>query len=470
MRLLICIAQAALDGPNDQEGWGACLPRIGATVSAYLEHWRGAFELFGQGQRFLQVANLSKTKAAPDEDENNSTSKLDLALATGNNPTLFDNSGGSGRAFAPAELALMVLTFQCFSPGGRIGVALWDGHETAGKGSSKHAPCLAGGILHALLRAKNLLCTVHKNLMTKHQAEQFFGTGAWGKPVWEAMPQDLAHADAFSNATRTYLGRLAPLARAVRLSDDGRSMIVANGLDYPSYADGCREPAATVVVRQVKGQPKRMVLRASAEKGIWRELYALAVKAVGQNPGGPAALLNISEEEGAFDLWVGGIVANKAKLVDTTESVFHVPKEMLGDASQTVYEKGVRHAEAVGSRLMRAVSVFHQELGDKLDRPEMKARRRQIQAYATAQFWTDIEQSLPSLLEVAAAPGELGLRNEWYKTAWGRAVWTGACTAYERACPQATPRQIRAYALGLDALLNAGSSNSAAESEEEVES
>ena len=82
--------------------------------------------------------------------------KLDLALATGNNTTLFDNAGGSDRTFASGELALMLTTVQCFSPGGRIGVALWNGRETSGKGSSKHAPCLAGGMLHALVRGDNL--------------------------------------------------------------------------------------------------------------------------------------------------------------------------------------------------------------------------------------------------------------------------------------------------------------------------
>src|ERR1017187_3269207 len=136
MRLLICIAQAALDGPNDQDDWKTCLPRIVPAALDYLNRWRHAFELFGNGQRFLQVANLKKpaTKSnSDDDDEGNSTSKLDLALATGNNTTLFDNSGGSERAFTSAELALMLTTFQCFSPGGRIGVVLWNGKETLGK-------------------------------------------------------------------------------------------------------------------------------------------------------------------------------------------------------------------------------------------------------------------------------------------------------------------------------------------------
>ncbi|MBZ5514847.1 MAG: type I-E CRISPR-associated protein Cse1/CasA [Acidobacteriia bacterium] len=471
VRLLICIAQAALDGPSDQDHWEACRPRIVPSALEYLNRWRHAFELFGNGQRFSQAANLKKatTKSnGDDDDEGNSTSKLDLALATGNNTTLFDNAGGSERAFTPGELALMLTTFQCFSPGGRIGVALWNGKETAGKGSSDHAPCLAGGMLHALLRGDNLLATLHKNLMTKRQAEQFFGQDSWGRAVWELMPQRLADAEAVRNSNRTYLGRLVPLTRAIWLADDCRSLILANGLEYESYADGWREPSATIVTRTVKGQPTRVLLPASIDEAAWRELHALTVKAVGQNPGGPAALQNIADDQEAFDLWVGGLVANKAKPLDTTESVFHVPSAMLKEPSQMVYEAGVRLAETMAFRVKRAASVYHKELGDNLDRPEMKNRRQQIQSNAAAQFWTDIESALPRLLEVAAAPESLGLKSEWNKTAWGQSLWRAARAAYERACTRETPRQIRAYALGLKTLFAAPAESAEVGTEKEV--
>jgi CRISPR system Cascade subunit CasA len=472
MRLLICIAQAALDGPADSDDFKACQPRIAPSALEYLNRWRHAFELFGDGQRFLQVADLKKPakESGADHDEVNSTSKLDLALATGNNTTLFDNAGGSERGFTSAELALMLTTFQCFSPGGRIGVALWNGKETAGKGSSDHAPCLAGGMLHALIRGDNLFATMHKNLMSKRQAEQFFGQDPWGRPVWESRPARLTDGEAVRNANRTYLGRLVPLARAIWLADDCRSLILANGLEYGSYAEsGWREPSATVVVRRtVKGQSERVVLQASIEKAAWRELHALTVKAVSQNTnGGPAALQNISDEE-AFDLWVGGLVANKAKPVDTAESVFHIPAAMLTEPSQMVYEGGVRWAEHTEFRVMRAVSVYHKELGDNLDRPEMRNRRHQIQGHAAAQFWTDIEGAVPRLLAIAAAPEGLGLKAEWHKSEWGQSVWHAARTAYQRACPHETPRQIRAYALGLKTLFAAPAQQAMVGTEQEA--
>jgi len=484
MRLLICIAQAALDGPTDFDEWQVCPPRIVPAVLDYLQNWRHAFELFGDGQRFLQVANLKKPakKSNEDDDKGNSTSKLDLALATGNNTTLFDNAGGSDRTFTAAELALMLTTFQCFSPGGRIGVALWNGMETSGKGSSNHAPCLAGGMLHSLLRGDHLLSTLHENLMTKRQAEQFFGQGSWGRPVWELMPQQLADAEAVGNANRTYLGRLAPLTRAIWLADDCRSVILANGLEYGSYAeDGWREPSATIVTRTVKGQPMRVVLQASIEKAAWRELHALTVKAVSQNSnGGPAALQNLSVEK-AFDLWVGGLVANKAKPVDTSESAFHIPATMLTKTSQMAYERGVKFSVEGESRLRKGISTYRMAMESSERDFEGISRRlaklkgtgkdrlRHLSTAACTNFWTDVELAVPRLVEIAENPAKLGLHSEWHKTDWGKAVLSAVRAAYEHACPHETPRQIRAYALGLKALFAVPAAKDVAGTYEEAE-
>ncbi len=469
MRLLICIGQAALDGPPDYDDWKVCRERIVPSAIDYLARWQRTFELFGRGQRFLQVAKLSASKPNAEGDEGSSTSKLDIALATGNNTTLFDNSGGSERAFASGELALMLITFQCFSPSGRIGVGLWNGKETLGAGSSEHAPCLSGGMLHALLRGDNLLATLHKNLITKQQVENFLGANSWGRPIWESMPQALDDAESVQNSTRTYVGRLVPLARAIWLSEDGRSLILANGLEYETDADGWREPSATIVTRQQNGQPTRVVLAASLEKAMWRELHSLTVRAVGEKPGGPAAMQNISDREAAFDLWTGGLVAKRAKPVDTVESVFHVPAAMLEETSQMAYERGVRLAETTEFRVRRAISVYHKELGDHLDRPEMKSRREQIQGKAAAQFWTEMELCVPYLLEAAATPASLGLKHLWQNTAWGKSVWRAARRAYEHACAHETPRQMRAYALGLNALFAVPAGQAEDENEEVAE-
>lgn len=461
MRLLICVAQAALDGPKDRADWQACRPRITSAAIAYLQKWQHAFELFGNGQRFLQVNNLKPAGKADDDDEGGgNVSKLDLALATGNNTTLFDNSGGTDRAFVAGRLALMLLTYQNFSPGGRIGVAKWDGKLTPGNGSSDHAPCLAGSMLHSLIRGHSLLESIHNNLITK-ETVALLGMG-WARPIWESMPTAPANVP-----TTTYLGRLVPIARAIRLEDDGQGAILANAAKYAPYPEW-REPSATIKVREKKGVVERYVLGASLDRAPWRELAALAVRRTGRDTnGGPLALQNLPENQ-PFDLWVGGLVADKAKLLDTVEAVFHVPAGMLTEPGQRVYEDGVQLASDMEFRLRRAIGTYHKELGNNLDRAEMLDLRKRIQTKATFQFWTDVEHDVPQLLEVVANPASWPTKEAWSKTVWGKAVWVAANRALDAACARETPRQLRAFTLARQALYRFPTANPTPDKPEET--
>ncbi len=153
MRLLICVAQAALDGPADHDEWKSCRPRIAPAALDYLKRWKHAFELVWQrpavlaGHQFEEAHEASPTA---DDDEGNSTSKLDLALATGNNTTLFDNAGGSERAFTPGELALMLRHSSVFPPAGRLASRYgmtcrrWDGPATRRRNRPKRPRAVPG--------------------------------------------------------------------------------------------------------------------------------------------------------------------------------------------------------------------------------------------------------------------------------------------------------------------------------------
>lgn len=450
MRLLICVSQAALDGPTDYGDWLTCRDRIATAALDYLAKWKPAFELFGDGQRFLQVVDLKSMKA-DDDGEGNSVSKLDLALATGNNTTVFDNAGGTEREFTPAQLALALLTFQCFSPCGTIGVALWNSKPTVGwksypsvkPGKSEHAPCLAGNALHSVLRGSNVLETVCLNLLTKETITLFMPGNTWGRPVWENMPM---FPDDDSVA-KTYLGRFVPLARAVRLNGDGRTMKLANGLKYPAFPEW-REVSVTIITRERDGEPERAVLSAALDKAPWRELHALAVKRMSQNAnGGPVALQNLAGDK-PFDLWVGGLVAaGNGKIENLLEAVFHVPANMLTEPCQRAYEEGVVFAEKTSWRLGGAVVTYFKELGDDIGRPDARKRRQQIQRKSAAQFWTDIEGEVGLLLAAVEQPAA-----PWSETDWGQAVHRAARRALDAACPHDTPRQMRAYALALQTL------------------
>ena len=53
MRLLMCIAHAALDGPADEAEWRRCRSRIAPACLGYLQKWLCSFDLFGSSA-FLQ--------------------------------------------------------------------------------------------------------------------------------------------------------------------------------------------------------------------------------------------------------------------------------------------------------------------------------------------------------------------------------------------------------------------------------
>lgn len=477
MRLLICVAQAALDGPKDRADWRTCAARLPAAAAAYLERWRYAFELFGDGQRFLQVADVLPTRQ--DNEDASLASKLDVQLATGSASTLFDNAGGSTRGFSPEMQAVMLLTFQCFSPGGLLSECMWAGVRTR-KAGNKSAPGLAGRMAHTVLLDRgSLAASVCLNLLTK---EQLAMMGVpWGQPVWERMPSSPGDGPAVENATATYLGRQVSVSRAVRLSVDGISVVWGGGLDYPSFADtGWRDPAGTVYLRQTPdGTKEPTQLAASIDRSLWRELHALA--AVGKATdskyavGGPMALQNAAGDK-EFDLYVAGLVYDSTKtasLLDVVESTFHLPAGMFAEAGQKRYQDGVQQAERYATRLGRAISAYHGELKDELDGQFWKHGAK-VKQKAASHFWTAVEQRLSELLAVVEEPGLLhpggAAEPTWSHTAWGKAVSAAARAAYELACPHQTPRQMKAYTVGLKALFHEpAAANATAEAETEEE-
>ncbi len=430
MRLLVCITQAALDGPKDEVDWEDCEPTIQPTVAAYLEKWEGSFELFGDGPRFLQFPNL---QAGKESDKGSASTKLDLALATGNNHTLFDNRGSEERVVDAVRVALNVLTFQCFSPCGTIGVARWNGKDTPGNGTSNHAPCAPSSMIHSIVLGNHLLETLRFNLLSKEMIIDFYGAQKWGTPIWELPISSVTEAAAIQNATGTYIGRLVPLSRAIRLKQGGNAVILANGLDYAIYPI-YRE--ATATVRKVKEELK--LLPASTGRSVWRQLSAIAIKrrADGDPVCGPVAL-NHDFSSASTVLWVGALVTSgNGKIEDVVESVYSLPAEMFSDFGRAAYERGVSFANEWEFALKNALKEFAATL--KVVSPAYDQ--------ATQFFWTRLEQHLSDLFELAR---NIDLVADLPACRWGQAVKAAAQDSYEQSCARQTPRQIEAYARGL---------------------
>lgn len=430
-RLLICITQAALDGPEDYDAWGECREAIQPAVQSYLDKWMASFELFGDGPRFLQLPGLKPVK---EDAAGNPATKLDLSLASGNNPTFFDNDAGKVRTVDPGRLALTLLTFQCFAPGGRIGVAKWNGVDTPGNGSSNHAPCTPSTMLHTYLHGDHLLESVYLNLINKEEGSNL-GPGGWGRPIWELPVTSVSDKEAIANATGSYLGRLVPLSRSVFLDLDGRQMILANGLDYP-LAPIFREPAATMIQRD----EQLTVLGGSLERGIWRQLPSIAVRrhADSDSIAGPLALRNLDGAKGCT-IWIGALATDKAKIEDVLDASYDIPAGMFRDFGRKLYEEGVALADLWQDVLSKSVKAFAEELKQQ---PAPYGRARHY-------FWTAVEQHVPLLLKLTDKPEKAG---DLTVSQWGNALKESAHAAYEFTCQRQTPRQIQAYAIGLKRL------------------
>ncbi len=428
MRLLICITQAALKGPVDEEDWEECEPNVQPRVREYLATWSESFELFGEGARFLQLSRLQPGK---ETDEGNAATKLDLTLATGNNPTIFDNRASEERVVAARKAALNLLTFQCFSPGGRIGVARWNGTDTPGKGASGHAPCTPSSMIHSLVMGAHLLETIRFNLLSQETVTDSFGANKWGQPIWQLPVQSASDSQAIENATGTYLGRLVPLSRAIRLNEDGVSVILANGLEYPIYPE-YREATATIRIKDKEAK----LLPASSGRSIWRQLSAIVVKqrADGAAACGPLALRH--DFGPATTLWVGAMITDKAKIEEMVESIYTLPSEIFSPLGRAAYETGVNFAVKWEFALRNGIKEYAKTL--YVENPSI--------AQATRVFWTRLEQQLSDLFDLVR---NSGLVADLPESPWGRAAKAAALDAYQQTCARETPRQIEAYARGL---------------------
>lgn len=471
MRLLLCIVHAALDGPDSETK--STVPEIlPQAAEAYLTCWHDSFDLFHKEKPFLQVAGLqpppqkesrvkkSGSEEAEDEGPTTKVSKLDFALATGNASTLFDHQGQMPtRDAEPSRLALLLLTYQMFSPGGLIGNVIWAGESTGS--TSSDGPCVVASMLHAFWRGNNLLQTLQLNLCGKEQLASHYasvGGGWWGRPIWEQMPTSLRDEQAIANATQTYLGRLVPLSRLIRLDTNCAAMLLGAGPVYPNCNSEKnpfpKEPSATLVNRREKEKHVKRLLGAQPNKSLWRELHALGVHHQSERHTGLDGFLASGNANAgdAHDLVVGAIARDQAEIVEALESVYHIPATMYQDDGRACYEQEVLYAEKTASTLGLAVERYrnHADGGweGKLKGAGSKkgALLQRLREKALTRYWTEMEHNLPQLfvcvdsLDTNAFPDA--------KKAWRTACFVAALAAYRAVCAPQTPRQIKAFTLG----------------------
>ncbi len=462
MRLFLCAAHAALQGPKDYDEWLEVPKRLSKAVEKYLGVWKDSFELFHKTKPWLQVAELTKSangKVTSTQTEDwTPITKLNFSFATGSNSTLFDHSAmNNERNVDLPESILSMLTFQNYSVGGLIGQIFRNGircgelanpNSVNGPVKSADAPCVPSSMIHAFLRANNLLKSIYLNITTHDDIVLHYGKGAIGRPVWENSSTNLNDTIEIENATKTFVGRLVPMTRFIRLDSSGKRMLLGDGLLYPSFINGFpAEPTATVVTNQ----NERFILSYRPDKAFWRELGAIVIKRNSEGVGGPLSLRNIHDGENC-DLIVAALARDKATIVDTAEAVFNIPSRLHLPEGAASYEFEVNTSESMGKRLGGAVETYRQEIdpgweGKLKSAGSSKGKlRTQLHSKATMQYWTTVEKNLSLLMthiEAIGTDDAIPTREKWRKM-----LFTSACEAYRISCSQKTPRQMKAFTMG----------------------
>ena len=448
MRLLICITQAALDGPENEKDWLECESYIPEKSIKYLDERMDLFNLYGK-KRFMQFDRLVANEWKP-------LDKLDFSSPSAS--TLFEHNASSEfvRERNDAWKAINLITLLNFHTTGKVGQSILDevnlNHPTF--------PTLCIGHSHTILKGDNLLETIHLNLLTQKEVSNL-PNGKWGKPAWDYFPASATDIEAIGNATRTYLGRLLPLSRLILLDQSQESTKCIIGptpktIEYeqlPSF----REPSTTVLIGKTNNL---YYLRISSERHIWRDLGSVLFLS---STSGAALTLNktsiISGESNnkTIDVWVGGLELGEqaAKLNDMVEWNLSLPLNLLGESVLLKYQKGVEKAVVCEGVLKRAVSVYLEKFG--YDKFQKDARggftkkskkdwetREKILSKAALKYWQFLDNKYQVLIDTSCDDTD----TKTIEGDWRNLIYDAMNHAYETACPHETPRQIQAFVIG----------------------
>lgn len=439
MRLFICIAHAALNGPKDYDEWREVPKSLPVAVKKYLNNWRDSFELFHKTKPWLQVARLCPAK---ENDENSFTplAKLDFSLAS----TLFDHQGmiKFDRCFDNSQLILGLITIQNFSTCGLLSRPVWNGKPTPK--SAKDAPCITSSMYHVFLIGKNLADSICINMcdfeeLALHLKNSTQNADWLGRPVWEQMPQN--EADAKSAAT--FLGRLTPVSRAIRLFEESGKMLYGEALRYHTYPGFPQEFNTSVATRRSKKKEERYLVGTKLGIRPWRQLDAI----IQYNLSGKTCshALNLNHLDGEpIDIWLGALLRNPGKqdILDSVESRFHISKKFRSSEGCSTYTAEVQISQEVSKRLEGAIYIYRTELDS--------TNNTGIGSNALNIFWTTVEKNLPLLMthiDAIDTYDAIPTRKVWRKMLFNTAI-----ESYRIACGQETPRQLRAFAKGLEKL------------------
>lgn len=472
MRLFICVAHAALEGPKDYFEWCEVPKKLPEASEKYLRHWEDSFDLFHKEKPWLQVADLkllpTEDGKIPDSDKEwISLNRICFTKASGINTTLFDqaSNGAKPTEYSEEEIALNLLTFQnFFVAGGKASSRRWGKIDMLNPPNPKGGPCSGKSIIYGFLRGGTLAETIHLNLSSFEDLKLVYGEeeGWLGKPLWEMPIKSPDDNKSIDNATQTHLGRLVPQTRILRVNEDKKRILLGSGFMYPKFQEEKNtfhpDVFATVTLNK---DGDRMLLSAKPNSALWRELHSLTVRRKGSSASsrGPLCLLNAQEDK-SFDIVVNALATNPkqpAEIVDLIESVFNIPSTLCTIEGAAAYASEVAQSVYWKNRLGVAIEEYRIGIDGYWERKLEKAKDKwalkdNLSSVATTHYWTSVEKKLSLLMAHIDSISICSDDAVPTRDAWRKMLFTAACEAYAVACGQETPRQLRAYAKGFQKL------------------
>lgn len=431
LRLLVCITQAKLGAPETPDDWEGFGDDLEKRIPEYLhrEDIYPHFNLLGEGKRFLQVSKLLVGEPTP-------ITKLIPYLASGNNPTFFDHDAMNNKRDLPCEkIAIGLLAFQNFYP-------------LYGSGYKGKGPCVDRNMAHTIVFKENIKNMILFNCLTKDYITDYFKEGQ-GRPIWELREDS---PDFYNLATMSYLGRLVPKHRSLKILDTRYGFIIKKeSIEYAGFPQ-VREASSTVQVIAKKDQQEYKLLSLKLNKSVWRDLHTMSVlRQANLNGSGSPLMVQIQAQRNSSDIkiWVGGLVTDfKAKIIDSIESVFTIPYQMLTERGRARYQAGVEYAESRSNSLYGAVKQYAGFFKNE------KTQDEEAKRY----YWSALDQSYHLLFDIVKDTDPMTSNFGEGDDPWTKVVVNASRAAYDFVCARQTPRQLQAYAAGLKVLLNSSAS------------
>lgn len=261
-KFVIGLAQGVLPLKNDQIN-RANIPHLKAELCGYLKSNLGKFNLYGKNA-FLQIDNIDEFNP---RKENSGVLMLHIP---GNNSPVFQYNQ-LVRKLSDSEKAISLIVFQNFSFGGKRYSNYKKESDSFVKisGTPKSAPSIGqNGLLHVFIEGKSVLETIMLNYIGLESLESlkyFEGAGVF---PWDVSITN--REDFYDSFTKTFIGRLIPLSRFVKFTDDG-DVLIANGFNYPSFKEGVVDPSSYIGMS--KG--KFITIKASTNENSWKSVMSM---------------------------------------------------------------------------------------------------------------------------------------------------------------------------------------------------